>query len=97
MFTVAVVDSATGEPAWWGARGRIADRTFEEDLVAPSSNPADSTLALSLISRSNREGAYTVTIEKPGYATWVMDGLVVRREACSLTSYSLEARLQRSP
>ncbi len=96
MFTITVLDSVSGAPAWWGASGTIEDGVFRENLIASSSNPADSTAALPLVSQVQREGVYTVTILKDGYTVWVMTGLEVREEGCFLTSHALVARLQRS-
>lgn len=97
MFQVVVLDSVTGAPAWWRAHGIIADGGFQEELSKVSTNPADSTEVLPLLSTVRREGRYTVRVERPGYATWSLQGQEVRREGCFLSSYYLEARLQRLP
>ena len=96
MLTITVLDSVTGAPAWWGASGTIEDGAFRENLVAQSTEPGDSTAVVSLFSQTQREGVYTFTIKNDGYAVWVMSGLEVRDEGCFLTSYWLEARLQRA-
>jgi hypothetical protein len=84
--TVTVLDGGSGEPIATGATLTIRESGYMEVVT-------DSFDGRSLAGAGERAGRYTLTVERPGYAPWVQDGVVVLGGECHVTPVSLEARL----
>lgn len=91
-IVVSVIDSVTGEPAAAGATGMVVDGSYSELMSAHRID--GNGKILSLAAATGREGTYSVTIEKPGYETWFLDGIQVSEGLCSVETVELNARLQ---
>ena len=92
VVTVLVTDSLTGAPAAWRATGRLVSATFADTLRhIPAS---DTTQALMLHYPGDRRGIFIVSVEKPGYRTWVSASFRPRADECGVSGPTLAARLQ---
>jgi hypothetical protein len=84
---VAVRDSISGEPVADGAIGT---------LVGPGVNDTLSHVDSLTLRGGDQTGTFTVTIDRPGYRTWIVDDVIVTTtEPCSaVLPVELSARLQ---
>ena len=97
---VEIKDAATGDPAWWGARGSLSDGGYRDSLRAPSVTNLDSTMALLLYGGMGRPGTYTVVVQKNGFLEWQASDVVVASSGgpCSMVeTVTLRADLERAP
>ena len=95
-ITVTVRDASDGSPAAAGAFGLVQGGAFLDTLRLPPTL-LDSTGATELYSQRTGPGLYTVTVSKPGYATWRVDGVRVRDGDCGLIPVAFQAGLTRAP
>ncbi|MDB4911181.1 MAG: hypothetical protein JWO39_2004 [Gemmatimonadetes bacterium] len=84
---IAVRDSTTGQPAADGALGTLVGAGVNDTLFQSDSLT---------LSGGNQIGTYTVTIDRPGYLTWIMSNVrVTERGPCgNVIPVELSARLQ---
>jgi hypothetical protein len=89
---VSVTDSITGQNLADSATGLVQAGSYSDSLVAYNS-PATVLLG------GNQLGTYTVTVSRPGYATWSRSGIAVsQKSACgSVLPVHLDALLQTGP
>ena len=91
-IVLGVADSVTGAPLADSANGTVSSAAVSDSLRHGWYQP-DSIL-VSLVGA----GWYTVTVQRPGYLTWVRNDVIVKTNACGATiSTDLTARLQRAP
>jgi hypothetical protein len=94
-IVVAVVDSVTGEAAASGALGLATDGRYTDTLEV---HALDATgRSLSLATRGERVGTYSVRVTQTGYAVWERDNIQIRQQECHTNQVNLTARLQRAP
>jgi hypothetical protein len=86
---VSVTDSITGRPIALRTTG-IADAPAVHDTLVLYS-PGDS---LRLHSLRDEQGRYRITLDQPGYHTWIAYGVNVMWGACSGGNVQVAARLQ---
>lgn len=87
-----VRNAVTGLPAACGASGKAEG----EGLIQPLSTGVDCNLAPDYLYLSgiDRVGTFTVTVERPGYRSWVRDGIDVMGGPCGLLTVQLRADLE---
>ena len=88
-LSVEITDSITGAPLASGARVIASDGAFADTAIDEGSD-SDRSLAL------EREGTYTVTVDREGYAPWSQHGVLVTGDKCHVHTVTVFARLQRS-
>ena len=88
-IVVEVRDSLTNAAAGNGARVIARDGAFAD--TAGTFAPLEGPVLLAL----EREGTYTVTVEREGYRLWTRTGVRVTADECHVRTVSLTARLQR--
>lgn len=92
---VEVYDARTGRPAAGGASGWVRRGTTQNPLqVVGWKGPqiADSTAYL-MSDGHGRPGTYTVQITRPGYQTWQVEGVRVKKTECGVHTAKLRAEL----
>jgi hypothetical protein len=94
-IVVEVVDSVTGEAAASGALGLATDGQYTDTLEVHALNATGRPL--SLATRGERVGNYSVRVTQTGYAAWERDNIQIRQEECHTNQINLTARLQRAP
>ncbi|HSJ15050.1 MAG TPA: hypothetical protein VK939_11580 [Longimicrobiales bacterium] len=88
-FAVTVVDSASGENLAPSATVRVTQGTFADTLPAP---PGAGVYSGGVY---ERDGDFTITVMRAGYAPW--QGLVrVARDECHVITEAVTVRLRRS-
>lgn len=89
---VSVTDSIAGQNIADSATGCVQAGSYSDSLIAYNS-PA------TLLFGGNRLGTYTVTVSRPGYATWTRSGVAVgQKSTCgSVIPVHLDALLQPGP
>jgi hypothetical protein len=92
---VTVRDSASGAPLATGATATLREGGYSETLVVTGwdGSPPSLETASMLSSQSSRPGTYTVTVQRPGYATWTKSGVAVKRTDCGIATAQLIAKL----
>ena len=89
---IGVSDSISGKPIADSAGGTIHSSTSASDSLRHW-YPPDSVLIGDL-----GPGWFTVTVQRPGYLTWVRKNVIVKSNACGgAVTTNLSARLQRGP
>jgi hypothetical protein len=86
---VSVTDSLSGRPIALHTIG-IADAPAVHDTLVLYS-PGDS---LHLHSSKDEQGRYRITLDQPGYHTWIAYGVNVMWSACAGGNVQVAARLQ---
>ena len=94
-IVVEVVDSVTGEAAASGALGLATDGGYTDTLQAYGVDEIGRPL--SLASRGERVGTYSVRVTQTGYAVWERGNVRIRSEGCHTSQAELTARLQPAP
>jgi hypothetical protein len=89
-ITVRVYDAKTGQPAAQGATATLNDGKLLETMKPIT----DSTGAQVGFTGGHGTGAYTVEVDKTGYAVWTRTGVNVTQGPCDLNSIALRADLQ---
>jgi hypothetical protein len=89
-IAVAVRDQATGAPAATGAVGTITSGTYSERMRLIGSDNGE---PLVLGGADEREGTYTVRIEKTGYQPWEQSNVRVRQDICHVITAEILANL----
>ena len=84
-MTVEIRDAATGLPAAYRASLTIQSSTHTETRKDESAPTADSLRVRTLFAGLDEPGTYTVTVSRPGYATWTKTGVVARATDCGVT------------
>jgi hypothetical protein len=87
---VVEVRDGAGQPAADGARGAVHDGAYVDSLRP---NVWDGGQLLGFRAAYERAGTYTVTVEKPGYQSWQVDGVRVTRDECHVRTQRLVATL----
>ena len=93
--TVEVVDSATGQPAAFGASGWVRDGQYVDSLQIVGFAGGDSLSASLLAAAEERPGTYEVFVRKPGYLDWRLPGVFARDGECGVSTARVVARLLR--
>ena len=89
---VEIRDSIDETPIAAGASGRVRDGVFTDSLRAYGSLTPGTLL--SRAGADERPGRYLVEVQHPGYADWSESGVRVDRNACHVTTVTLQARLE---
>ena len=89
-----VREQGTGFPAAHDARGVVRDGSYQDSLrvVGWEGTPAPAT-ELRLAAAFDRPGTYDITLEKPGYQTWLRAGVEVGSGRCGTEQVQLAAIL----
>lgn len=89
---VNVTDSITGLARADSATGLVQSGSYTDSLLPYGSTP-------NLLFAGDRLGTYSVTVSRPGYATWSRTGIAVtNRGACgNVLPVQLDAPLQPGP
>jgi hypothetical protein len=85
---VEIRDSVTNAPAGMGARVIARDGAYADTGSVLGAEGSRAGLA------HEREGTYTVTVEKDGYRPWTRNGIRVTKDACHVRTVSVPALLQ---
>lgn len=94
-IVVQVVDSLTGEAAASGALALATDGRYADTLGVYALDAAGHPL--SVASRGERVGDYSVRVTRTGYVTWEHGNVRIRQDGCHTNQVQLTARLQPAP
>jgi hypothetical protein len=90
-IVVHVIDAQTHANIATGATGTIQDGSYTETLRPTQLDGAGNTISLS--GAPERTGAYTITIQKAGYQTFVLQNVVVTKNVCHVNTVTVDANL----
>ena len=96
---VEIKDARTGVPLAGRSTGVVLDGAYVDSLVpAGFSEPTDPVG--SMTSRQGafgRAGVYSLRVQSDGYAAWMLSGVRVKSDGCSVVTQRVYAALQRLP
>jgi hypothetical protein len=87
---IRIVDASTTAPAAAGARVTIADGDYVEVEVVPTDASEDDRV---IGAAYERAGTYQITVEKAGYRTAVLSGIVVADGECHVRTRFLSVSI----
>ena len=92
-LSVEVRDAVNGAPAACGATGSLDEGAYVEALsdAGQCRRPDGWPYLYAVVQRA---GTYRVTVSKPGYQTWVQEGVTVTFDACGVQPVALQANLE---
>jgi hypothetical protein len=90
---VEVRDASTGLPIAEGASGAVREGSYTDSLKPYSGISANQSTLLSLQAALGRPGLYTLTVEKPGYASFTATGVQATAGACGVQTATVKANL----
>jgi hypothetical protein len=97
---VDVLDAVTGRPIADGASGTLRDGSFSEAMPIvrwKTGASPEMLIPVALGGANERQGTYTVRVEREGYSPWEARNVRVDRGPCHVNTRRLEARLQPLP
>lgn len=97
-ISVKVFDAETTQSASNNTTVTVTDSSFSDNQSCPNSvfpNCGDENSDFSFQLAFEREGTYSVTVEKAGYETWSMQDIVVTKGQCNVETVFIEANLNR--
>jgi hypothetical protein len=86
---ITIVDDETGNPVEGDVTVIATDGSYSETVNPPFYPGVPRTVALA----PERPGRYRVEIQAPGYVTFVMPSVLVRKDDCHVEPVQLTARL----
>lgn len=91
---VTVVDSQSGARIDSGSTVVVTGGGLRDSVVVPDSSRGLPTA----VWRESEvpAGTYSISVHKSGYADWIRNGVVIKRDGCHVTTANLTAALQRS-
>lgn len=89
-LTVLVRDSVTTAPAGDGAIVTAQDGSYVETLTVF----AGDWDSVTFVGAGERPGRYALSVSKPGYRSWVRNGVRVGEDGCHVQRVIIEAWLQ---
>ena len=92
-LSVEVRDAVSGAPAACGATGSLEEGAHVEALsdFGQCRRPDGWPYLYAVVQRA---GTYRVTVSKPGYQTWVQEGVTITYDACGVQPVALQANLE---
>ncbi len=93
---VEIRDAVTGVPLAEAARGAVRDGAYIDSLRPAESLGPDPSSMLSRSAAGEREGTYSVEVQRNGYQTWTASGVRVSDGGCHVDTRRLRAQLVRA-